>query len=63
LVAVAAHPATTTPLALLLHVPLLLRLQAWQLGQLEVEQQTPLTQLPPAHSDPLAQALPSGFVA
>ncbi len=42
-----------------LHVPALpVRLQTWQVSQLDVEQQTPSTQLPLAHSAPSEQIWP-----
>ncbi len=42
------------------HVPAFpVRLQTWQLSQLAVEQQTPSTQLPLAHSVPTEQICPS----
>ncbi|MEO8213842.1 MAG: hypothetical protein ABI560_11645, partial [Myxococcales bacterium] len=54
--------ASVAAAGLLLQVPAPLRLQAWQVPQLAVEQQTPLTQLPPAHSEPAVHARPSGLV-
>jgi hypothetical protein len=51
------------PDGLFVQVPVEPILQAWQVGQLDVPQQTPFTQLPMAHSLPAAHALPRGFPA
>jgi hypothetical protein len=44
------------------HVPAPFRLQAWQVPQDVVEQQTPSTQVPLLHSFVAAQAAPSAFL-
>jgi hypothetical protein len=52
-------PGSATPLATLAQVPVVLTLQAWHVGQVEVVQQTPSVQwalvhwLSPAHAPPL----------
>ena len=52
------------PAAMLAQVPgLVVRLQAWQVGQLGLPQQTPSTQLPLLHSLPLPQVAPGAFLA
>jgi hypothetical protein len=48
---------------LLVQVPGVPRLQAWQAGQLAVPQHTPFTQLPMAHSLPVVHARPRGLAA
>jgi hypothetical protein len=48
---------------LAVQVPGVPRLQAWQVGQLAVPQHTPFTQLPMAHSLPVAHARPRGLAA
>ena len=45
------------------HVPLPLRLHDWQMGQLEVVQQTPSVQLPAAHSFAAPHVTPFAFLA
>lgn len=50
------QPVSTDPGALGEHIPVAPILQAWQVGQLDVAQQTPFTQFPNAHSVPAAHA-------
>jgi hypothetical protein len=57
------HAESVAAAGLLLHVPGVARLQAWQVGQLVLPQQTPFTQLPMAHSLPAVHARPRGFAA
>jgi hypothetical protein len=58
------RPWGSAPLAATLaHVPLPLALQAWQVAQLEVLQQTPSTQWPVPHSWSLPQLAPWALLA
>ena len=60
---VVAHAPWTggVPGALGAHVPSPFRLHAWQVPHVDVEQQTPSTQLPVAHARPFVpQAAPAG---
>jgi hypothetical protein len=57
------QPGSVAPLALAEQVPGVARLQAWQVPQLAVVQQTPSTQLPEAHSPPPPQLRPGGLAA
>jgi hypothetical protein len=52
--------AVSAPTGPALQVPAPFRLQRWQVGQEPVLQQTPLTQLPFAHSAPPLQLWPRG---
>jgi hypothetical protein len=52
--------AVSAPAGPALQVPAPFRLQRWQVGQEPVLQQTPLTQLPFAHSAPPLQVWPKG---
>jgi len=54
---------SVTPAPTLAQVPSPFRLQAWQVPQEAVEQQTPSTQLPLPHSCAVPQAIPSPFRA
>jgi hypothetical protein len=59
-----AQALSAAPVDFGLQVPALFpRLHAWQVEQLEVEQQTPSTQFFEAHSAPVAHARPMGLVA
>jgi hypothetical protein len=55
---------SAVPLPTLAQVPAVaVRLQAWQVGQLAVPQQTPSTQFPLVHSCPVPQVAPDPFLA
>jgi hypothetical protein len=55
---------SAVPLPTLAQVPAVAaRLQAWQVGQLVLPQQTPSTQLPLVHSWPAPQVAPEPFLA
>jgi hypothetical protein len=57
------HAESVAAAGLLLQVPAVPRLQAWQAGQPVLPQQTPFTQLPMAHSLPVVHGRPRGFAA
>jgi hypothetical protein len=54
---------SAVPLVTAVHVPLPVRLQAWQVPHTADVQQTPSTQLPVPHSLPMLQAAPFAFFA
>ena len=60
--AAAQFGGSAVPSATLEQVPLPLSAHDWQLGQLEVVQQTPSVQLPAAHSFAAEQAAPFPFL-